>query len=129
MGGPSRGDSPSFGIHLSGRRLELPVCFSELADGQSTVSDQLARLEGQIQGIHMAITGDNVVSRVREETYLQDRIAAPLLAIFSGLIFFGMTAEWPVVTHDGVTHLRWIEMLTDALRTGVIYPRWFPTVC
>ena len=43
----------------------------------------------------MDVSGDNLVSRVREETYLQDRLAALLLAIFSGLIFFGMTAEWP----------------------------------
>ena len=68
----------------------------------------------------------SMVSRVKEDTCLQDRIAALLLAIFSGIIFFGMTAEWPVVTHDGVTHSRWLESLTDALRTGVIYPRWFP---
>ena len=76
----------------------------------------------------MDVSGDNLVSRVREDTYLQDRIAALLLAVFSGLIFFDMTAEWPVVTHDGVTHLRWLESLTVALRTGVIYPRWFPDI-
>ena len=74
----------------------------------------------------MANTGDNLVSRVREEIYLQDRLAALLLAIFSGLILFGLTAEWPAVTHDGVFHMRQLEALTHALRTGVIYPRWFP---
>ena len=74
----------------------------------------------------MDVSGDNLVSRVREETYLQDRLAALLLAIFSGLIFFDMTAEWPTATHDGVFHIRQLEALTDALRTGVIYPRWFP---
>ena len=74
----------------------------------------------------MDVSGDNLVSRVREETYLQDRLAALLLAVFSGLIFFDMTAEWPSVTHDGVFHIRQLEALTDALRTGVIYPRWFP---
>ncbi len=77
----------------------------------------------------MDVSSGGFANRLKEETYLQDRIAALLLAIFSGIIFFGMTVDWPVVTHDGVTHLRWIEMLTDALRTGVIYPRWFPTVC
>ena len=74
----------------------------------------------------MDVSGDNLVSRVREETYLQDRIAALLLAILSGIFLFGMTAEWPSVTHDGVFHIRQLEALTDALRTGVIYPRWFP---
>ena len=76
----------------------------------------------------MDVSGDNLVSRVREETYLQDRLAALLLAIFSGLIFFDMTAEWSVFTHDGPTHIRWLESLTVALRTGVIYPRWFPDI-
>ena len=74
----------------------------------------------------MDISSDSLVNRVREETYLQDRIAALLLATFSGLILFGMTAEWPAFTHDGVFHIRQLEALTDALRTGVIYPRWFP---
>ena len=74
----------------------------------------------------MDISSDSLVNRVREETYLQDRIAALLLATFSGLILFGMTAEWPAVTHDGVFHMRQLEALTHALRTGVIYPRWFP---
>ena len=74
----------------------------------------------------MLIFSDNLVSRVRQEAHLQDRIAVLLLAVFSGLIFFDMTAEWPVFTHDGVTHIRRLESLTVALRTGVIYPRWFP---
>ena len=74
----------------------------------------------------MDVSSGGLANRVEDGTHIRDRIAALLLAIFSGLIFFGMTAEWPVVTHDGVTHIRWIEMLTDALRTGVIYPRWFP---
>ena len=74
----------------------------------------------------MDISSGSMVSRVKEDTYLQDRIAALLLAILSGIILFGMTAEWPAVTHDGVFHIRQLEALTDALRTGVIYPRWFP---
>ena len=64
----------------------------------------------------MDVSGDNLVSRVREETYLQDRLAALLLAVSSGLIFFDMTAEWPVFTHDGAFHIRQLEALTDALR-------------
>ena len=74
----------------------------------------------------MDVSGDNLVSRVREETYLQDRIAALLLAIFSGLTLFGLTAAWPTDTHDAVIHFQRTEALAGALRAGVIYPRWFP---
>ena len=74
----------------------------------------------------MDISSDSLVSRVREETYLQDRIAALLLATFSGLILFGLTAAWPTSTYDAVPHLQRIEALASALRAGVIFPRWFP---
>ena len=74
----------------------------------------------------MDISSDSLVNRVREETYLQDRIAALLLATFSGLILFGLTAAWPTSTYDAVPHLQRIEALASALRAGVIFPRWFP---
>lgn len=74
----------------------------------------------------MDVAGDGFVSRVKEETTIRDRIAPLLLAVFSGLTLFALTAVWPVDTHDGLTHIRRIEALTAALREGVIYPRWFP---
>lgn len=74
----------------------------------------------------MAAGSRTFVSRVMEETDIQDRIAPLLLAVFSGLAFFALTAVWPVETHDGITHTRRIESLTGALRAGVIFPRWFP---
>ena len=74
----------------------------------------------------MDVSGDSLVSRVKEETKLQDRIAPLLLAVFSGLALFELTTVWPVDAHDSVTHIRRIEALTGALRAGVIFPRWFP---
>ena len=69
---------------------------------------------------------NRLTSRLEGKAYLQDLLVVLLLAIFSGLIFFGLTAEWPLVTFDGITHIRRIERLTRALQAGVIYPRWFP---
>ena len=74
----------------------------------------------------MDVASGKFVSRIKEETDIQDRIAPLLLAVFSGLALFEMTAVWPVDTHDGITHIRRIESLTGALRVGVIFPRWFP---
>ena len=55
-----------------------------------------------------------------------DVIVALLLATFSGLILFGLIADWPSHTHDAVAHFPRIEALADALRAGLILPRWFP---
>ena len=74
----------------------------------------------------MNVASGKFVSRVKEETDIQDRIAPLLLAVFSGLALFELTAVWPVDAHDSVTHIRRIEALTGALRAGVIFPRWFP---
>ena len=74
----------------------------------------------------MDLASGKFVSRVKEETDIQDRIAPLLLAVFSGLALYELTAVWPVDTHDGITHIRRIESLTGALREGVIFPRWFP---
>ena len=70
--------------------------------------------------------GKRQVSRVKEVTKLWDWIAPLLLALFSGLALYQLTAVWPVDTHDGITHIRRVEALTAALREGVIFPRWFP---
>ena len=74
----------------------------------------------------MNVASRKFVSRVKEETDIPDRIAPLLLAVFSGLALYELTAVWPVETHDGITHIRRIESLTGALRAGVIFPRWFP---
>ena len=74
----------------------------------------------------MDVASRKFVSRVKEETDILDRIAPLLLAVFSGLALYELTAVWPVETHDGITHIRRIESLTGALRAGVIFPRWFP---
>jgi len=74
----------------------------------------------------MDVAGNRIVSQIKEKTNIQDRFAPLLLAVFSCLTLFALTAVWPVDTHDGITHIRRIEALTGALREGVIYPRWFP---
>ena len=68
----------------------------------------------------------SLVRRVKEETYLQDRLAVLLLAISSSLVLYGLTADWPVNTHDAAIHFPRTIALTNALRAGVIFPRWFP---
>ena len=68
----------------------------------------------------------SLVRRVKEETQLRDRITAFLLAMFSSLVLFGLTADWPVNTHDGAIHFPRTTALANALRAGVIFPRWFP---
>ncbi len=74
----------------------------------------------------MGVAGDKFVNRIKNKTGIHDRTFALLLAVFSAFTLFGLTAVWPVDTHDGLTHIRRIEALTAALREGVIFPRWFP---
>ena len=38
---------------------------------------------------------------------------------------YGLTADWPA-TPDGLFHLHRVRALAEALRWGVLYPRWFP---
>ncbi|MCY4090577.1 MAG: hypothetical protein OXF62_07140 [Caldilineaceae bacterium] len=61
-----------------------------------------------------------------KQFYLQDYISALLLAVCSGLIIFGLTVAWPTSTYDAITHLQRTEALSNALRAGVVHPRWFP---
>ncbi len=57
---------------------------------------------------------------------LQDRVTSLCLALLSGVLFFGLSAAWPFLAHDWQHHLPRIHALADALRAGVLYPRWFP---
>lgn len=53
------------------------------------------------------------------------RLPALLIAICAAVWLFGATAPWPE-TPDGLFHLHRVRSLTEALRAGVLYPRWFP---
>ena len=70
--------------------------------------------------------GGHVIRRRKDESRLQDLAAGWVLAIFSGLALFSLTARWPEFTHDDITHLRRIEALVSSFRAGVLFPRWFP---
>ncbi len=74
----------------------------------------------------MCIAIGDIVERVKKVSYPQDRVAALCLASISGVILFGLTAAWPSPTHDELFHFHRIRALVDALRVGVILPRWFP---
>ena len=50
--------------------------------------------------------------------------ATVLFAVASLALYFG-TARWPE-TPDGLFHLQRVRALSEALRAGVLYPRWFP---
>ena len=56
----------------------------------------------------------------------QDRVTSLCLALLSGVFFFGLSAAWPSAPDDWQHHFPRIHALADALRAGVIYPRWFP---
>lgn len=66
------------------------------------------------------------VQRETKATEYQDRIAVLCLALFSFVLVFWLTNNWPSTTHDGHIHMHRIRALADALRAGVLYPRWFP---
>ena len=68
----------------------------------------------------------DLISRVKGISGLQDRVTSLCLAALSGLFFFGLSASWPSSTDDWQHHFPRIHELADALRAGVIYPRWFP---
>jgi len=51
-------------------------------------------------------------------------IGLGLLFVAAGILY-ACTALWPD-TPDGLFHLHRIRALKDALRAGVLYPRWFP---
>ena len=48
-----------------------------------------------------------------------------LWAMVAGLMLFWKSAPWPD-TPDGLFHLHRVRALAEALRMGVLYPRWFP---
>ena len=68
----------------------------------------------------------NFDKREIKATVQQDRIAVLCLALFSFVLVLWLTNVWPSTTHDGSIHMHRIRALTDALRAGVLYPRWFP---
>jgi hypothetical protein len=43
----------------------------------------------------------------------------------AGLVLFWKSAPWPD-TPDGLFHLHRVRALAEALRMGILYPRWFP---
>lgn len=56
----------------------------------------------------------------------QDRIVVLCLVFSSFVLVLWLTNAWPSTTHDGQIHMYRIRALADALRAGVLYPRWFP---
>lgn len=54
----------------------------------------------------------------------QGEILAGAVMTVAFIAMMWLTSEWPD-TPDGLFHLQRIRALSDALRMGVIYPRWF----
>ncbi len=52
-------------------------------------------------------------------------LALALLGVGVALLFWLLSARWPD-TPDGWIHLQRVRALSEALRMGVLYPRWFP---
>ena len=48
-----------------------------------------------------------------------------LLFLIPAIALYWMTAAWPE-TPDGWLHLQRVRALAEALRMGVVFPRWFP---
>lgn len=48
------------------------------------------------------------------------------LALLSFTALMVLTSEWPTDTNDAMIHFYRVLTLGEALRDGVIYPRWFP---
>ncbi len=55
----------------------------------------------------------------------QDVLMGSGIAVGAAVVMFILTAVWPD-TPDGWFHLQRVRALSDALRWGVMYPRWFP---
>ena len=58
----------------------------------------------------------------------QDLAAALFLTLFCGGLLFALTAAWPSSMHDSLLHYHRIRALAEALREGLILPRWLPTM-
>ncbi len=58
----------------------------------------------------------------------QDLAAALFLTLFSGGLLFALMAAWPSSMHDSLLHYHRIRALAEALREGLILPRWLPTM-
>ena len=67
-----------------------------------------------------------VAHRKKTVSAQQDRIIILCLVSISFVFLLALTNAWPARTHDGLIHMHRIRALADALRTGVLYPRWFP---
>ncbi len=53
------------------------------------------------------------------------RAALTCLAVAAAAALFAATARWPE-SPDGLIHLQRVRALAEALRAGVLFPRWFP---
>lgn len=53
------------------------------------------------------------------------RLTGVLACLAPAAALYGLTAAWPA-TPDGLFHLHRVRALAEALRWGVLYPRWFP---
>lgn len=72
------------------------------------------------------ISRNNLAKREMKATVQQDRLAVLCLALSSFVLVLWLTNAWPSTTHDGHIHMHRIRAMADALRAGVLYPRWFP---
>lgn len=60
------------------------------------------------------------------KTVQQDRLVVLCLVFSSFALVLWLTNAWPSTTHDGHIHMHRIRALADALKAGVLFPRWFP---
>ena len=56
----------------------------------------------------------------------RDLFTGLALALLSFTALMALTSEWPTDTDDGMVHFYRALTVGEALRDGVIYPRWFP---
>lgn len=65
---------------------------------------------------------------IRRRSSLNDllrRLVSALACLAPAAALYGLTAVWPA-TPDGLFHLHRVRALAEALRWGVLYPRWSP---
>ena len=80
----------------------------------------------QPHSVFLINSSADFINRIKSISGLQDRVISLCLAMLSGLLFYGLSDAWPSSPDGWQHHFPRIHALADALRAGVIYPRWFP---
>ncbi|MDE0632097.1 MAG: hypothetical protein OXH73_11400 [Caldilineaceae bacterium] len=76
--------------------------------------------------MQLDVSREKPAKRKMKAAVQQDRIVVLCLLFSSFALVLWLTDAWPSATHDGLIHMHRIRALADALRAGVLYPRWFP---